>query len=159
MTPGPLKKLRSRFLEGMEDGADHDEIYDSTYYAEKVEPSIQLSAGQMADSILRDLAPEFIADVGCGTGALLAALQKRGAEFLGFEYSAAALKLCHERGLDVVKYDIEADPIPSARVDVVISTEVAEHLPESCADKYLEILSTLAPTIILTAPPPRAAWQ
>ncbi|MES2659400.1 MAG: methyltransferase domain-containing protein [Verrucomicrobiota bacterium] len=154
MTPDPLKKLRSRVVEGMEDGANHDEIYDSTYYAEKVEPSIQLSAEQMADTIIRDFSPRTIADMGCGTGTLLAALRERGAEVQGFEYSAAALKICHERGLDVVRYDIEGDPVPTARVDLVISTEVAEHLPESCADKYLEILTTLAPTVILTAATP-----
>lgn len=154
ITPPALKRLRTRIVVELEDGAAHDEIYDSTYYAEKVEPTIQLSANGMADTIMRDLAPRTIADVGCGTGTLMAALQARGARVQGFEYSAAALKICRERGLDVAKFDIESDPIPTARVDLVISTEVAEHLPETCADKYLDILTSLSSTIALTAATP-----
>lgn len=154
MTPDRLRQVRLNVVHHLEDGAVHDEIYDSTYYAEKVEPSIRASAATMAGSIVRDFAPRNVADVGCGTGTLLAALQERGVEVKGYEYSTAGIELCRGRGLDVTRFDIEHDPVPDERFDLVISTEVAEHLPESCADRYLDILTALSNTVVLTAATP-----
>ncbi len=35
--------------------------------------------------------------------------------------------------------------------DLVISTEVAEHLPESAADRFVELLTSVAPAAVVTA--------
>lgn len=37
------------------------------------------------------------------------------------------------------------------RADVAISTEVAEHLPEACADRFLDVLTTISDNVVLTA--------
>jgi SAM-dependent methyltransferase len=93
----------------------------------------------------------FAIDVGCGTGALLASLARLEVRTLGFDYAAAALERARERGIDARRLDIEHDPIPPERADLAISTEVAEHLPESSADRFVELLTTLAPVVVITA--------
>src|SRR5207248_2821891 len=49
----------------------HDILYDSEYFRRMIEGSAVRSAEAIADSILSDLAPRTVVDVGCGTGALL----------------------------------------------------------------------------------------
>ena len=94
-------------------------------------------------------------DVGCGTGALLAELRDAGCEVTGLEYARAAREICLERGLDVHAFDIINDAINDSRTyDVVVSMEVAEHLPEQAADRYIALLTRLGKTIVFTAAPP-----
>lgn len=46
------------------------------------------------------------------------------------------MNVCRQNGLDVRRFNIQQDVLAEgAKADVVVSTEVAEHLPESCADK------------------------
>lgn len=156
MLPPRLESLRQRMVATLQRTAAHDDIYDHNYYSRDVEPTMAVSAGVMAESIHRDLAPARVIDVGCGTGALLAALTERGIVGQGFDYSTAALEWCRRRGLSAARLDLEHDPIPAARADVVISTEVAEHLPARCADRYVEHLVTMAPVVVMTAAEPGA---
>jgi SAM-dependent methyltransferase len=150
-TPGPLNRARAWLIRQLEKTGRHDEIYDTSYYAKHIEPAMACSAEAMADAIIAAFSPSTVIDVGCGSGNLLLALKIRGVRGVGYEYSAAALALCRQRALDVRRLDIERDPMPSGRADVVISTEVAEHLPESCADRFVDLLTGLADNVVLTA--------
>jgi cyclopropane fatty-acyl-phospholipid synthase-like methyltransferase len=133
----------------------HDMIYDSEYYANIIEGPAIRSAKTISNSIFASFAPTRVVDVGCGTGALLEALRGRGCKVFGLEYSVAALKYCGERGLEVAKFDLEKDVIKQNwHFDVAISMEVAEHLPKIMADRYVGILTALAPIIVFTAAPP-----
>jgi SAM-dependent methyltransferase len=131
----------------------HDEIYTEDFYRKAVDPQAQQSAGAIAASVVDDLKPGTAADLGCGTGAILQRIKERGVKVRGFEYSEAALVICRERGLDVSKLDLERDSI-SERFDVVVSTEVAEHLPARCAEHYVDVLCAAAPVIVFTAATP-----
>jgi SAM-dependent methyltransferase len=156
----PLRIRQSRFVSRVrwfifERLRGHDAIYDSAYFARDVEATAALSAQAMAESIWADLHPLTVVDVGCGTGALLAALQSRGCAGVGLEYSEAALAYCRERKLDVRKFDLERETLADDRTfDVAISMEVAEHLPENRADRYIALLTRLARVIVFTAAPP-----
>jgi SAM-dependent methyltransferase len=133
----------------------HDAIYDSDYYEKTVEGPAVRSAGRIADSILGDFKPASLIDVGCGTGALLDALRERGCEVFGLEYAEAALRYCHNRGLNVAKFDLERDVFTENRTfDVAVSMEVAEHLPERVADRYVDLLISLSRIVVFTAAPP-----
>lgn len=80
------------------------------------------SAATLAATIVGDLKPSTVVDVGCGTGALLAALRERGCRVCGLEYGEAALARCRARRLDVEKCDLENDDYPSDRThEVAIS--------------------------------------
>lgn len=141
-------KLKTRVL-------GHDGIYSDEYYEHTVEGPAVRSSGTIADSIVTDLKPARVVDVGCGTGALLDALRSRGCEVFGLEYSEAGLKFCRSRNLDVAKFDLERDTLDDGRTfDAAVSMEVAEHLPEHIADRYVDLLTRLAPVIVFTAAPP-----
>jgi len=150
-TPGRLNRARAWFIRQLERTARHDEIYDATYYAKYIEPEMARSVEVIADSIVSAMSPSTAVDIGCGTGGLLQALRQRGVQCTGFEYSVAAIDVCRERALDVHRFDIEHDPFPGTRADVVVSTEVAEHLPERCARKYVELLTRTSNTCVITA--------
>lgn len=133
---------------------EHETIYDSDYY-EQVEIRAMRSAEAIATSILSDLRPNTIVDVGCGTGVLLESLRQRGCHIHGLEYSEAALQYCRDRGLNVQKFDLERDTFTDTQVfDVAVSMEVAEHLPKESADRYIDLLTRLSSVIVFTAAPP-----
>jgi SAM-dependent methyltransferase len=130
-------------------------LYDPDYYDCDVENPAIRSVETMSESIYDGFKPKSIIDVGCGTGALLDALRKRGCEVCGLEYAEAALRLCRAQHLPVLKFNLERDVFTDQRVfDVAISMEVAEHLPARVADRYIRLLTRLSSVIVFTAAPP-----
>jgi len=150
-----LKKLRRHLIRVLEQTAEHDEIYDADYYNEVVEKYMAESSDTIADTIIQAFSPRTAVDVGCGTGLLLLAMKNRGVSVHGLEYSQTALSIARQRGIDVTKFDLEHDTLPPKfKAEVVISTEVAEHLPESCAGRFVDILRRIAHNVVLTAAQP-----
>jgi hypothetical protein len=70
---------------------------------------------------------------------------------LGLERATAAISICRARGIDVERYDIENEPPRDWEADLVVCTEVAEHLPASCADRFVRLLASISDTIVLSA--------
>ena len=131
-------------------------IYDEDFIVNVVDkPAIQ-AAPVIVGSIVRDLIPRSILDVGCGSGAMLCVCRDAGLDVKGYEFGDSALALCKERGLNVSKVDLRSPNITCLPkgFDVVLSMEVAEHLPPRSAAGYVELLCASAPVIIFTAAPP-----
>ena len=142
-----VARLKARLLH-------HDWVYDARYF-ENLESTAARSARRIAGSIVNDLKVASVVDVGCGTGALLEALRDSGCEVFGLEYSEAALRYCRARQLHVVKFDLESQDFEAPRAfDAAVSMEVAEHLPEAAADRYVDLLTRLSRTVVFTAAPP-----
>lgn len=137
----------------LERSAAHDEIYDRPYY-ERSAAAKRVTMQHIADSIVRDTAPETLVDVGCGGGFLLAALAERGVTCFGLEYSQAGIELCGSAGLQVRQFDLEHDTFAGGPFDVAVSMEVAEHLPASVADRFVDLLAGVAPLVVFTAARP-----
>lgn len=157
--PHFVKVIRARVISLLEKCANHDEIYDKEYYIDCVDQYMARSCETIAQSIIDSFSPKSAVDVGCGTGLLLLALQKRGISCRGLDYSQAAIDICRERGLQVIQFDLENDTLPPDYIaDITISTEVAEHLPESNADCFVDILCNISNNIILTAAEPGASY-
>ena len=80
-------------------------------------------------ALLRDHAP--VLDLGSGRGELLELLREAGVEARGVESSAHAVRLCLEKGLDVVEADLVAyvRGLEGGRLGAVFAAQVAEHLP------------------------------
>ncbi len=68
-------------------------------------------------------------DIGCGSGALLAAVGKLGAfNLLGVEYQAEAAQVARDRGATVWTGELEDADIQQASVDVALMEHVIEHV-------------------------------
>jgi SAM-dependent methyltransferase len=83
------------------------------------------------------VSPMSTLDVGCGDGALLSELHRRGfgGELHGVEITAAAVKIAEERGEidEVALYDGEHLPSADRSRDLGIVSHVLEHVPDPAA--------------------------
>ncbi len=129
--------------------------YGDLYYV-MMDELARTAAPHFADLVTAAFAPRSVVDVGCGSGAILAEFARRGLACRGLEYSDAGLARCRERGLTVDKFDLTAGSAVPAGVagDVVLCTEVAEHLPESYAEPLVDLLVGLGPVSVFTAATP-----
>jgi SAM-dependent methyltransferase len=149
----PFARYAVLIKSALEATADHDALYDDKYY-KLVDFEMGRSAEVISNSIFDQFRPATAIDVGCGTGNLLLALRNLGVSVKGIEHSRVALQICQQRGLDVTPYDLESNDPFEWKSDVVISTEVAEHLPERFADRFVDLLCATAPVVIITAATP-----
>ena len=149
-----LRNLRVALRETLSRFAPHDEVYDGEYYA-WLEATAGAGAAAMARGLCAAFQPRSVIDVGCGTGALLAAFRELGVEARGFEHSEAALERCRARGIAAQRLDLEAGALPEMpHADLAVSFEVAEHLPPRCADRYIGWLAGIAPRLAFSAATP-----
>jgi len=145
---------REWLLRRAEGLASDQELYDEEYFRTTVDPTGARSAPVMAQSIVSAVHPASVVDVGCGTGQLLMAFASLGVGVRGLEFAEPAIRICQSRGLDVKKFDIEQDAAHDLSADLVVSTEVAEHLPERFADRYVDLLCKIAKVVFITAAVP-----
>jgi SAM-dependent methyltransferase len=114
-------------------------------------------------AMMRDLLdgpPQRILDVGCGDGSATSALLARypGHFVVGSDWSMMALGRARARGVPVVQAGIDSLPVADQRLDVVIMSELIEHLVDTDA-ALEEIHRVLRPggTLLLSTPN-LAAW-
>ena len=69
-------------------------------------------------------------DMGCGGGGNTAVLRDLGWSVTGLEYSPTGAAAAASRGLDVVRGDATRLPFPDASFDLVMSTDVWEHIED-----------------------------
>jgi SAM-dependent methyltransferase len=117
----------------------------------------------MLTSVLRTTPrPAVIADIGCGDGFAthVAARLNPGHRFVGLDWSADAVRQARARGLVLIRAGIEGSALPlaSASADVVIMSEVIEHLvdTDSALDEAFRILKVGGSLLLST--PNLAAW-
>jgi|SRR4051794_9219499 len=120
------------------------EFYEQCYTpgadGEKYRRWRELGAEGKADHVLalveraRLAAPNTVAEVGCGDGAVLGVLGRRGfgARRVGYEISASGVRLAAERAevAEAHVYDGEHLPVPDEAYDLVFATHVLEHVPD-----------------------------
>ncbi|HEX3963905.1 MAG TPA: class I SAM-dependent methyltransferase [Trebonia sp.] len=118
---------------------------------------------QMLQEVLRGApSPASVVDIGCGDGMAtdLAARANPGHRFVGLDWSADALRQAQARGLTLVRASVESAglPIASASADVMIMSELIEHLvdPDSVLEEAWRVLKP-GGTLLLSTPN-LAAW-
>jgi len=98
-----------------------------------------------------------ILDVGCGTGAVLTELQKRG-QAVGLDLSHDALQYSCERGLNNLVYaNAEQLPFADGAFQAVVSLDTLEHVPDD-ESAVAEIYRCLSPGGVFVMNVPAFAW-
>lgn len=101
-----------------------------------------------------------VLDVGCGTGTWLKAFEENGiTDYVGVDgdyVKRNQLKISPEK---FVAKDLRSAWSLNRKFDLVISLEVAEHLPEDSADLFVETLVTHTHTIVFSAAVPGQGGQ
>ncbi|HEX8769147.1 MAG TPA: methyltransferase domain-containing protein [Acidimicrobiales bacterium] len=128
--------------------------YSKDYY-DYIDAGSLRSAREVVPLVLELLAPRTVVDVGCGLGAWLSVFTEHGVEDIcgidGGWVDREALRFPEERFLaaDLTKrLDIQRE------FDLVVSLEVAEHLPTDAAADFVSSLTSLGPVILFSAAVP-----
>src|SRR5215208_1091207 len=129
--------------------------YTEDYYAARrigvIRPSAR-SARVIVPLVLELVQPKSVIDVGCGTGEWLSVFEEHGVEDVwgvdGGWVSKEMLEIAEER---FVPLDLEQPFHMDRTFDLVVSLEVAEHLPEECANTFVDSLTGLAPVVLFSA--------
>jgi SAM-dependent methyltransferase len=140
-------------------GRDLAGFYDSAYArgGERHARWRELGARGKADHV-EELAPRAarVVEVGCGDGALLAELSRRGygETLAGFDISEAAIELARARSIPHVAqldtFDGRALPAPAGAFDLGLLSHVLEHVPEPAP--LLRETARVARTVIVEVP-------
>ncbi len=131
----------------MDRAAELVAFYDDSYSREGAEAQLYarwraLSAVGKADHVVTlcrraGRSPRTIVEVGCGDGALLTELQRRGfgEQLSGFEITDAAVAIARERPHlhEIARYDGEQLPVADDAYDLGILSHVLEHVPDPTA--------------------------
>ncbi len=125
--------------------------YSAKFFA-KQQAGSRLSAEVIVPIVLSVVHPRNAIDVGCGVGTWAAVLAEHGVDVLGIDgdyVPRAALQIPSDRFRSV---DLRRPPYPQlGRFELAICLEVAEHLPEAVADRFVAFLAGLSPIILFGA--------
>ena len=125
--------------------------YSLRFYEFQRNPSVA-SAREVVPLVIELIQPESVIDVGCGTGAWLSVFRDQGIEDVvgvdGNWVDKEMLLIPEER---FVPGDLR-EPIRAGRqFDLVVSLEVAEHIPAVLASSFVDSLTSLGPVVLFSA--------
>lgn len=127
-------------------------IYDERFFANTIKFESE-SARAVADILIKQFKPNSVIDIGCGVGIYLKEFASRNVEILGYDGAPAAIKQSLAGGK--IKLHDLCQPLKlEKKFDLCLCIEVAEHLPEKCADTLIKTLVNLSDVIIFTAAAP-----
>jgi 2-polyprenyl-3-methyl-5-hydroxy-6-metoxy-1,4-benzoquinol methylase len=102
------------------------------------------------------LRPKSVVDVGCGVGSWLAVFKDQGVEdILGIDGQYVDRKRLQVSERYYLGTDLTKAITLSRQYDLVVSLEVAEHLPEECASTFIDSLVRMGPVVLFSAAIPR----
>ncbi|MEM4360241.1 MAG: methyltransferase domain-containing protein [Candidatus Bilamarchaeaceae archaeon] len=127
-------------------------IYNKRFY-DSQSPGSKRSASVVVPILMNLLHPKSVVDVGCGIGTWLSVFQEYGVEnILGIdgEYVNREKLLIPDNCF--LPMDL-SNPhfLPDIRFDLALCLEVAEHIPESSAEKLIRFVTKLAPVVFFSA--------
>jgi SAM-dependent methyltransferase len=136
--------IETTIIVGVSDSSSLVRFYEAAYSQTPAQAGVYarwraISAKGKADHVLAlcagsGVSPASTLDVGCGDGALLSELDRRGfgGRLAGVEISEAAVSIARDRpGLDAISlYDGENLPFSERQFDLGILSHVLEHVPD-----------------------------
>ncbi len=119
-----------------------------------------LAASEVVPIIIEWFNPKSVIDVGCGIGTWLSVFQQKGIEdIVGVDGDYLDQKMLNIPLSKYIAADLRKPITFQRKFDLAISLEVAEHLPETCADIFIESLIKLSDVILFSAAVPGQGGQ
>ncbi len=135
-------------------------VYSKAFFS-NIASGSRASAGKVLPIAMQLQPCRSIIDIGCGTGAWLAAARDMGvADVVGVDgayVDRSQLEIPADRfvAADLATLTVEGvramPAVGARRFDMVMSVEVAEHLPESAAAGFVALLTSLADVVLFSA--------
>jgi len=125
--------------------------YTSGFFATYADTSRQAAFG-ILPLVIDLVRPQSAVDVGCGTGVWAAALMQLGvADVTGVDGDYVDRKTLEIPPARFLAWDLAKPLRLSRRFDLVMSLEVAEHLPPASAETFVESLTSLGGVVLFSA--------
>lgn len=130
---------------------DPSELYTADYF-KRLDGGTSQSARVVVPLVLEMLRPRSVVDVGCGLGTWLTVFSELGVDdYLGIDGDYVDTGMLEIPVANFRAWDLR-EPLRLDRCfDLVVSLEVAEHLPAESAPAFVESLSLLGPAILFSA--------
>ena len=125
--------------------------YNRAFYTEVAETA-RRSARHIVPKLIGYVEPKSVIDIGCGTGTWLSVFQENGvSDFLGVDGDFVPKDALEIPAARYLAFDLAVPFHCDRRFDLVISLEVAEHLPAHCAASFVASLVHLGPAVLFSA--------
>ncbi len=125
--------------------------YNNDFYDNRVKHTLY-SAKEIIPIIIALIKPKSVVDVGCGTGEWLSIFKEYGVTtVLGIDGDYVNPKNFKISEHEFLPFDLTKPLRLDQESDLVISLEVAEHLPPECAEMFIGSLTHLGPIILFSA--------
>jgi SAM-dependent methyltransferase len=126
-------------------------LYNDEFYANRVDGTLN-SAKVIIPIIISLIKPKSVVDVGCGTGEWLATFKEHGVtDILGIDGDYVDRQKLKISEHEFLPFDLRKPLRLNKEFNLVISVEVAEHLPIECAEAFVESLTLSGPVILFSA--------
>ena len=131
-----------------------DQPYEPEFF-ERLREGARRSARAVLPAVFEYVRPASVIDVGCGTGTWLSVFRDAGVQDV---WGVDGGYLDHDR-LEIppdcfLARDLSLPLETDRRFDLVVSLEVAEHLPGESAGTFVRSLTGLGPLVLFSAAPP-----
>jgi cyclopropane fatty-acyl-phospholipid synthase-like methyltransferase len=128
--------------------------YGQSFFKEIADTSFR-SAQVVIPFLMELLQPKSVVDIGCGVGAWLNVFQQQGIQdILGIDGNYVPKEQLLIPDTNFQDHDLQEVFRTEKTYDLVVSLEVAEHLPQEKAYQFIEMLTHLGPTILFSAAVP-----
>lgn len=135
---------------------DLNKRYDNFFYMEHIK--LKPAYSKLADLIYKWANPSSALDIGCGNAHILYYLSQRGVEVLGVDGSRNALNFVDDSIKDKILIRDLTMPQEIGKFDVVISTEVAEHIPKGFSDIFVSNIANNAGKYVVFSAAKPGQW-
>ncbi|HEX7126055.1 MAG TPA: class I SAM-dependent methyltransferase [Thermodesulfobacteriota bacterium] len=130
-------------------------VYTDHFYGDQRERSRE-SAREVVPLLMRLVRPRSVVDVGCGVGTWLSVFRDHGvSDTLGIDGDYVDTRLLEIPEASFRRHDLTTPFRLDRQFDLVLSLEVAEHIPPAHAETFLATLARLGPCICFSAAIPR----